>query len=358
MLKNLILKRCQKRISSLKPAVSISLGKEIPTPSMQQAASLSFLASKVNSFESELEDKPDNFFNEQTFEFKQTLKEKYLNVPLDKKREVIDNFLDEILPFYFAMVREAAKRTVKMRHYDVQILGGIVLHKNKIAEMVTGEGKTLVATLAASLNALVGGGVHIVTVNDYLAKRDKEWMGPIYEFLGLSCGVIRQDTEKEKRRNAYGCDITYGTNNEFGFDYLRDNMVTSLENMVQRGHFYAIVDEVDSILVDEARTPLIISGPAESYIEKYYLADRAVRQMKVKKIIQSFDNKDETITIKNTDGSEIKVDPRELEEQFDAIIEEKTHNAYLTSRGEKRCEKLLGAKSISEESPDNLSNLI
>jgi len=356
MLKNFILKKCQKKISSLKPTVAISLGKEIPTPSMQQIASFSSLVSKVNSFESELEDKSDSFFREKTFEFKKRVKEKYLDVPSDKKKEAINSFLDEILPFYFAMVREAAKRTVKMRHYDVQILGGIVLHKNKIAEMVTGEGKTLVATLAASLNALVGEGVHIVTVNDYLAKRDKEWMGPIYEFLGLSCGVVQQDMEKEKRCNAYGCDIIYGTNNEFGFDYLRDNMVTSLENMAQRGHFYAIVDEVDSILIDEARTPLIISGPAESYIEKYYIADRAIRQMKVKKIIQSFDNKDETITIKNTDGSERKIDPREFEEQFDAIIEEKTHNAYFTSRGEKRCEKLLGAKSISEESPDNLSN--
>ena len=356
MLKNIIFKNCQKKIDRLKPEVSICLNKEIPTPSLRQIASFAPIVSKVNSFEKEVESKPDDFFKEKTDEFKKLIQERTTNVSSDKYKEALEAILDEILPFYFAMVRETAKRTVKMRHFDVQILGGVVLHKHKIAEMVTGEGKTLVATLSASLNALAGCGVHIVTVNDYLAKRDREWMGPIYEFLGLSVGVIQQDMESQARKQAYNCDITYGTNNEFGFDYLRGNMVTSLEAMVQRKHFYAIVDEVDSILIDEARTPLIISGPAESYIDKYYIADRAIRQINTKRIIQSFDNRDGTISIKNTDGSEVKMEPNELEEKYDAIVEEKTTNAYFTPKGEKKCEKMLGVKSLAEEAPDARSN--
>jgi len=355
MLKKIILNNCQRKINKIRPEVNINLNKEIPTPSIRELSLLAPIVSKVNSLEKEIEAKPNSFFKEKTFEFKNTIREKTANVSFDKHKKVVEDILDGFLPFYFALIREAAKRIVKMRHFDVQILGGIILHKNKIAEMVTGEGKTLVATLAASLNALASG-VHIVTVNDYLAKRDKEWMGPIYEFLGLSCGVIQQDMEKSERKAAYAHDIVYGTNNEFGFDYLRDNMVTSLESMVQKDHYYAIVDEVDSILIDEARTPLIISGPAESYIEKYYLADKAVRQIKAKVIIQSFDNKDGSITIKNVDGSEVKISPGELEEKYGAIIEEKTHNAYFTPSGEKKCEKSLGVKSISEESPDSLSN--
>ena len=169
--------------------------------------------------------------------------------------------LDELLPEAFATVREASKRTLRMRHYDVQLIGGIVLHEGKIAEMKTGEGKTLVATSPIYLNALAGEGVHLVTVNDYLAKRDAEWMAPIYEFLGMTVGVIQHDMADSERQDAYLADITYGTNNEFGFDYLRDNMKYSLKDCVQRGHDFAIVDEVDSILIDEARTPLIISEP-------------------------------------------------------------------------------------------------
>ncbi|MDD5680118.1 MAG: preprotein translocase subunit SecA [Candidatus Omnitrophica bacterium] len=187
----------------------------------------------------------------------------------EKLKLIRDRASDEILPEAFAVVREAAKRTVKMRHFDVQILGGIVLHRGMIAEMATGEGKTLVATLSIYLNALAGKGVHLVTVNDYLAQRDRSWMGPIYEFLGLSIGVIQHDMEDEARKQAYKCDITYGTNNEFGFDYLRDNMKLRKEDMVQRGFYYAIVDEVDSILIDEARTPLIISGPVEETSHRY-----------------------------------------------------------------------------------------
>ena len=177
--------------------------------------------------------------------------------------------LDEILPEAFAVVREAGWRAVQMRHFDVQLIGGMVLHQGKIAEMKTGEGKTLVATLACYLNALAGHGVHVVTVNDYLAKRDAEWMGKIYEFLGLTVGVIVHDLDDNERRAAYAADITYGTNNEFGFDYLRDNMKFEIKDCVQRGHYYAIVDEVDSILIDEARTPLIISGPTDQTTDKY-----------------------------------------------------------------------------------------
>ncbi len=357
MIKRFVFKSCQKKINALRLKVNIHLNSEIPTPSLREAASLAPLVGLVNSREAELKEKPDGFFKEKTLEFKKLIAEKTKNVSQDKYKEAVENILDEILPFYFAMVREAARRSVKMRHFDVQILGGIVLHKNKIAEMVTGEGKTLVATLAASLNALTGGGVHVITVNDYLAKRDRDWMRPIYEFLGLSCGVIQQDMEKPQRSAAYHCDITYGTNNEFGFDYLRDNMVTGLEGMAQIGHFYAIVDEVDSILVDEARTPLIISGPAESNIKKYYDAEKVVRQLRTKVIIQSFYNKnDGMITLKNTDGSETKLSSEELDQSFDAISEEKTNNVDFTSLGEKRAEKLLGVGSISEESPDKLSN--
>ncbi|MBU2250676.1 MAG: preprotein translocase subunit SecA [Candidatus Omnitrophica bacterium] len=357
MLKTIILKICQRKINRLKFQVKVILNKEIPTPALKEVAKLTPLVGKVNSFEKELESKPPEYFKQKTQEFKRLIQEKISQSQPEELKEMIEAALDDKLPFYFALVREAARRTVKMRHFDVQILGGLVLHKNKIAEMVTGEGKTLVATLAASLNALVDQGVHIVTVNDYLAKRDSEWMGPIYEYLGFSVGVIQQDMDSRQRRAAYACDITYGTNNEFGFDYLRDNMATNPQNMVQRRHWYAVVDEVDSILIDEARTPLIISGPAESYIQKYYLADRAVRQLKIKKIIQRFDNtKEGTVTIKNSDGSQTVMSPQELEEAYDAIVEEKTHQTYLTSGGEKRCERILGINSLSDESPDKFSN--
>src|SRR6266481_3998052 len=181
--------------------------------------------------------------------------------------------LDDLLIPAFATVREAGRRFVNMRHFDVQLIGGVVLHRGKIAEMKTGEGKTLVATLAVYLNALAGNGVHVVTVNDYLARRDSEWMGRIYKFLGMSVGVIVHDLDDVERKEAYNCDITYGTNNELGFDYLRDNMKFRLEDMVQRGHIYAIVDEVDSILIDEARTPLIISGPLDDRSEFYNTID-------------------------------------------------------------------------------------
>ena len=187
---------------------------------------------------------------------------------------------DDILPEAFATVREAADRVLGMRPFRVQVLGGIVLHQGRIAEMKTGEGKTLVSTMPAYLNALKGEGVHIVTVNDYLARRDSEWMGKVHRFLGLTVGLIVHDLDSDERKQAYACDITYGTNNELGFDYLRDNMVIRRENLVQRGHAFAIVDEVDSILIDEARTPLIISGQGEKSTELYDRVDAVVRTMK------------------------------------------------------------------------------
>jgi preprotein translocase subunit SecA len=211
--------------------------------------------------------------------------------------------LDDILVEAFAVVREVARRTVRMRHFDVQLIGGIVLHQGKIAEMKTGEGKTLVATLPAYLNALEGKGVHIVTVNDYLAKRDTEWMGPIYNFLGLSVGTIQHDMNDADRKHAYNCDITFGTNNEFGFDYLRDNMKFRLTDLVQKKHHYAIVDEVDSILIDEARTPLIISGPTEESTALYYKVDNLVRRLRPEKHFK-VDEKTRTVSIQEDGVSE------------------------------------------------------
>ena len=204
--------------------------------------------------------------------------------------------LDDILAEAFAVCREAGRRMLDMRHFDVQLIGGCVLHRGRIAEMKTGEGKTLVATLAAYLNALEGKGVHVVTVNDYLAKRDSEWMGGIYKFLGCSVGVIQHDMDDGARQQAYAADITYGTNNEFGFDYLRDNMKFRVEDLVQRTHSFAIVDEVDSILIDEARTPLIISGPAEESTEKYYIIDRLFPRLKKEEDF-TIDEKNRTVAI-------------------------------------------------------------
>ena len=187
--------------------------------------------------------------------------------------------VDDLLVESFAVCREAGRRILNMRHFDVQLIGGAVLHRGKIAEMRTGEGKTLVATLPVYLNALEGKGVHVVTVNDYLAKRDAEWMGRIYKFLGMSVGIIVHDLDDDERRASYACDITYGTNNEYGFDYLRDNMKFRIADCVQRPHHFGIVDEVDSILIDEARTPLIISGPSEESTDKYYKINRIIPKL-------------------------------------------------------------------------------
>src|SRR5688572_6243586 len=234
--------------------------------------------------------------------------------------------IEDLLPEAFAVVREAGRRVVQMRHYDVQLVGGIVLHNGTIAEMKTGEGKTLVATLPAYLNALEGKGVHVVTVNDYLARRDSEWMGRIYRYLGMTVGVIQHDLNDQQRQIAYGSDITYGTNNEFGFDYLRDNMKFELESMVQRGHHFAIVDEVDSILIDEARTPLIISGPAEASTDLYFEVDRIIPKLKKGEVHQG----------------QVKSEDRErLEESGDYTVDEKHKTVTLTEAGMAHAEKLL-----------------
>jgi preprotein translocase subunit SecA len=243
-----------------------------------------------------------------------------------RQRVAAGETLEEGLPEAFAVVREAARRVLDMRHFDVQLIGGAVLHRGRIAEMKTGEGKTLVATLPAYLNALDGKGVHVVTVNDYLARRDSEWMGRIYRFLGMSVGVIQHDMNDAERQVAYAADITYGTNNEFGFDYLRDNMKFDLSNYVQRGHHYAIVDEVDSILIDEARTPLIISGPAEESTDLYYEVDRIIPQLKKGAVTQ---------------GNVKQEERDELEKTGDYIIDEKHKTVTLTESGMAKAERLL-----------------
>ena len=253
-----------------------------------------------------------------------------------KNRLAQGETLDDILAEAFAVVREAAKRVIGLRPYDVQLLGGIVLHQGKIAEMRTGEGKTLVAVLPSYLNALTGKGVHVVTVNDYLAKRDRQWMGPIHEFLGLTVGFIGHDMENAERREMYSKDITYVTNNELGFDYLRDNMVIRREDRVLRPLNYCIVDEVDSILIDEARTPLIISGPSEQSTDKYYIVNRLIPSLKVRLITE----KDEV---------KAKYEGINLDEGVDAIIDEKAHTATLTETGIAKAEKFLNVPNLYDD---------
>jgi preprotein translocase subunit SecA len=315
------------------------------------------LVDKINRLEPGMRGLSDSQLKSKTEEFKQRLAEKLklceeqaasLDAQIresassaEKNRlkarlkALRNELFAEILPEAFACVREAGRRAVNMRHFDVQLIGGMVLHEGKIAEMATGEGKTLVATLPAYLNALLGKGVHIVTVNDYLARRDREWMGPIYEFLGLSVGVIQHDMSPDQRRIAYACDIAYGTNNEFGFDYLRDNMVVAGEDMVQRPFYYAIVDEVDSILIDEARTPLIISGPAEASTEKYYQIDKIIPKLKGRIILEK-------------DEIEAKYKGINLGEGYDYMVDEKAHTASLTEEGELKACELLGIDNLHE----------
>ena len=249
--------------------------------------------------------------------------------------------LEEVLPEAFAVVREAGWRAVKMRHFDVQLIGGMVLHSGKISEMKTGEGKTLVATLSCYLNALAGHGVHVVTVNDYLAKRDAEWMGKIYEFLGLTVGVIVHDLDDNERRAAYAADITYGTNNEFGFDYLRDNMKFELKDCVQRGHYYAIVDEVDSILIDEARTPLIISGPTDQTTDKYARVKKIIPELKLGEEIEWSDTRR---------VAELGLELNEGQKYLtgDYIVDEKQRTIGVTDEGWVTIEKLLGIDNIAD----------
>ena len=252
--------------------------------------------------------------------------------PALKERLSRGETLDDILPDAFAVCREAADRVLGMKHFPVQVLGGIVLHQGRISEMKTGEGKTLVATLPAYLNALTGKGVHIVTVNDYLARRDSEWMGKVYSFLGLKVGLVVHDLDNAVRREAYNADITYGTNNEFGFDYLRDNMVIYKEDKVQRGHSFAIVDEVDSILIDEARTPLIISGQGEKSNEMYHIADRFAKTLKCVKVAELND----------------KEDNDELYSDADYIVDEKAKTATLTQSGVKKTEAFFKLDNLTD----------
>jgi preprotein translocase subunit SecA len=292
------------------------------------------IVAQINAFEPEMSGLNDGELRGKTLQFRERLRPAVEALEAAKKeiprdevvvrtaKEDLQAALEEILPEAFAVAREGSKRVLNMRHFDVQLMGGVVQHRGKISEMKTGEGKTLVATLPVYLNALTGRGVHVVTVNDYLARRDSEWMGRLYKFLGLTVGVIQNHHGDRERQEAYGCDVTYGTNNEYGFDYLRDNMKFDLESMVQRDHVYAIVDEVDSILIDEARTPLIISGPSEERPDKYYAVDRIVPRL-----------------VKETDYQ----------------VDEKQHTAVLTEEGVLHAEKLLGVNNLYD--PDNMDTL-
>ena len=289
------------------------LAKVVGTQNERDLKRLRPFVGEINALESSIQALSDEQLRAKTVEFRERLAQ--------------DETLDDLLAEAFAVVREAGRRVLNMRHFDVQLIGGAVLHKGRIAEMKTGEGKTLVATLPAYLNALEGKGVHIVTVNDYLARRDSEWMGKIFRFLGMTVGVIQHDLNDAERQVAYACDITYGTNNEFGFDYLRDNMKFELAHYVQRGHNFAIVDEVDSILIDEARTPLIISGPAEESTDLYYEVDRIVPRLKPGAVTRG----------------DTKAEEREaLEATGDYLVDEKHKTVTLTESGMAKSEQMLG----------------
>jgi preprotein translocase subunit SecA len=288
---------------------------------------------EINSFEPAMKQLSDEQLRAKTEEFRQRIRERLDAIEdADEKDQALKAVLDEILPEAFAVVREAGWRVLQMRHFDVQMIGGVVLHQGKIAEMKTGEGKTLVATLPVYLNALSGRGVHVVTVNDYLAKRDSEWMGKLYTFLGLSVGVIVHDLDDVQRREAYASDVTYGTNNEFGFDYLRDNMKFDLKDCVQRGHNFGIVDEVDSILIDEARTPLIISGQSEESTDKYYKVNRIIPQLEMGEEIDRGMGEDKVLT-------------------GDYVVDEKHRTITVTDIGWEKVERLLGIGNIAD--PEN-----
>ena len=301
------------------------LEKIFGTHSQRELKLVAPIVDKIESLEPDMEKLSDEALRAKTIEFKNRLKN--------------GETLDDILVEAYAVVREAAKRTLGLRHYRVQLMGGIILHQGRIAEMKTGEGKTLVSTLPAYLNALEGHGVHIVTVNDYLAKRDAEWMGKVHEFLGLTVGVVLNSMEKEERRQAYNCDITYATNNELGFDYLRDNMVIYKEQLVQRDLHYAIIDEVDSVLIDEARTPLIISGQSGKSTELYRICDILARQM-----------------VRGKESAELTkmaaIMKEEIEEEGDFIVNEKEKNVHLTAEGVKKVEQFFRIDNLAD--PENL----
>jgi preprotein translocase subunit SecA len=290
------------------------------------------IINRINELEPSVKKLSDDELRARTVEFKERVARAVEGLTdLEERKRREREVLDELLPEAFATVREASVRSTGMRHFDVQLIGGLVLHEGKIAEMRTGEGKTLVATLPAYLNALTGrGGVHVITVNDYLASRDAEWMGQIHRFLGLEVGCIQNDMDDFERQAAYAADITYGTNNEFGFDYLRDNMKFDLATCVQRGHYFAIVDEVDSILIDEARTPLIISGASDEATDKYYKADAIIPQLK-------------------------RGEEKEKIKTGDYVVDEKQHTAVLTEEGVDKAERLLGVGNLYD--PSNMEML-
>ncbi|HEY6348759.1 MAG TPA: preprotein translocase subunit SecA [Candidatus Angelobacter sp.] len=291
------------------------------------------LMGQINALEPEMQQFSDEQLRAKTDEFRGRIRERLEGIEEDTERvEARKQALSEILPEAFAVAREAGRRVLNMRHFDVQLIGGIVLHQGKISEMKTGEGKTLVATLPVYLNALAGEGVHVVTVNDYLAKRDSEWMGKLYRFLGLSVGVIVHDLDDDERTEAYAADVTYGTNNEFGFDYLRDNMKFNVADCVQRGHQYAIVDEVDSILIDEARTPLIISGASEESTDKYDRVNRIIHNLQK--------------------GEELDTPPGEPKVYTgDFVVDEKQRATTITDEGWEKVERLLNIGNVAD--PEN-----
>src|SRR5688572_4039580 len=297
--------------------VNTLLAKVIGTQNERDLKKLRPIIAEINAKEPAIQALSDAQLREKTEEFRHRLAQ--------------GQTIDDILPEAFAVVREAGRRVLNMRHFDVQLIGGIVLHRGRISEMKTGEGKTLVATLPAYLNALEGKGVHVVTVNDYLARRDSEWMGRLYRFLGLTVGVIQHDLNDAERQVAYGSDITYGTNNEFGFDYLRDNMKFELSQFVQRGHQFAIVDEVDSILIDEARTPLIISGPAEESTDLYYEVDRIIPRL---------------APGEKTQGNVRAEDRERLETTGDYLVDEKHKTVQLTESGMAKAEQMLAHRLV------------
>ena len=288
---------------------------------------------QINDWEPKVQAMSDLELQAQTPKFKEIIVNALAGIDdKEERRKAEQAILHDILPEAFATVREGSKRVTGMRHFDVQMIGGIALHQGRIAEMRTGEGKTLVATLPSYLNGLTGRGVNVVTVNDYLASRDAEWMGKIHKFLGLSVGVIQNDQDDVERKDAYGSDITYGTNNEFGFDYLRDNMKFDVESLVQRDHYFAVIDEVDSILIDEARTPLIISGASDEATDKYYTANEIIPRLEL-------GHKDEETKV--TTG--------------DYLVDEKNHSAVLTEGGVTKAEKLLGVSNLYD--PANMDLL-
>ena len=288
---------------------------------------------EINDLEASVKKLSDDELKAKTAVFKEKIASALEGIDdVKERRKAEQEILHEILPEAFAIVREASVRVTGMRHFDVQLIGGVALHQGRIAEMRTGEGKTLVSTLPAYLNGLTGRGVHIITVNDYLALRDSEWMGKIHKFLGLTVGCIQNDMDDYERKEQYASDITYGTNNEFGFDYLRDNMKFDVESLVQRDHYYAIIDEVDSILIDEARTPLIISGASDDATDKYFTANE---------IIPKFERGEKNEETKITTG--------------DYLLDEKNHSAVLTEKGVEKAERLLGVDNLYD--PANMDLL-